>query len=52
VLPMAMRMKRDGVKGFIVPADNADEAAVVEGLEIYPVRTLREAADFLSGVYP
>ncbi len=51
VLPIALRVKREGFKGFIVPADNADEAAVVEGLEIYPVRTLREAADFLSGAY-
>ena len=35
---------------MIVPADNAEEAAVVEGLEIYPVRSLREAADLLAGL--
>jgi len=49
VLPMAMRLKAEGFKGFLVPAENAPEAAVVEGLDIYPVRTLREAADHLAG---
>ena len=37
-----------GRKGIIVPIDNADEAAVVEGLDVYPVRTLRHAADMLA----
>jgi magnesium chelatase family protein len=50
VLPMAIRLKKEGIKGFIVPFDNAEEAAVVDGIEIYPVRTLREAGDFLAGV--
>ena len=49
VLPIAMRARRDGKHGIIVPSDNAEEAAVVEGLSVYPVRTLRQAADFLSG---
>jgi magnesium chelatase family protein len=49
VLPIAMRLRAEGVEGFLVPAENADEAAVVEGLAIYPVSNLRQAADFLSG---
>lgn len=49
VLPIAMRAKQDGRRGIIVPAGNAEEAAVVEGLDVYPVRTLRQAADFLNG---
>jgi magnesium chelatase family protein len=49
VLPIALRLKKEGVKGFIVPYDNAEEAAVVDGIEIYPVRSLREAGDFLCG---
>ena len=49
VLPIAMCAQQAGLRGIIVPADNAEEAAVVEGLEVYPVRTLREAADFLAG---
>jgi len=50
VLPIAMRMREEGKKGLIVPLENADEAAVVEGLDVYPARTLREAADFLAGL--
>ncbi len=49
VLPIAIRIKEEGLRGILVPLDNAEEAAVVEGLEVYPVRTLREAADFLAG---
>ena len=49
VLPIAMRMRQEGRRGIIVPADNAEEAGVVEGLDVYPVRTLRQAADFLAG---
>ncbi|MGQ9661101.1 MAG: YifB family Mg chelatase-like AAA ATPase [Kiritimatiellia bacterium] len=49
VLPIAMRLKEEGKRGFLVPPENAEEAAIVEGLEVYPVRTLREAAEFLNG---
>ncbi len=49
VLPIAMRVKAEGRRGFLVPMENADEAAVVDGLDIYPVANLRQAADFLAG---
>jgi magnesium chelatase family protein len=49
VLPMAMMAKRMGHAGVLVPPDNAEEAAVVEGLSVYAVGNLREAADFLAG---
>jgi magnesium chelatase family protein len=49
VLPIAMKARESGRRGMIVPSENAEEAAVVEGLEVYPVRTLRQAADFLAG---
>ena len=52
VLPIALRMKAEGRLGFLVPVDNAEEAAVVECLEVYPVRNLRQAADFLAGKAP
>ena len=52
VLPIALKAREDGRRGVIVPADNAEEAAVVAGLEVYPVRTLRQAADFLAGTLP
>ena len=34
---------------MLVPAENAAEAAVVEGLQVIPVQNLREAAQFLEG---
>ncbi len=48
-LAIAVCAKAGGCKGVLVPADNAAEAAVVEGLEVIPVRNLREAALFLEG---
>lgn len=48
VLPIAIQARKEGFKGFILPADNAREAAIVDGLEIYPVETLKEAVDFLE----
>ncbi len=52
VLPIALKAKAMGKRGILVPADNAEEAAVVEGLEVYAVRTLRQAADFINGELP
>ncbi len=49
VLPIALAARQGGCKGFIVPAENAREAAVVEGLRVYPVRTLPQVVEFLRG---
>ena len=49
VLPVALRARADGRIGVLVPAENAAEAAVVEGLQVIPVQNLREAAGFLEG---
>ena len=49
VLPIVMEMRRIGKKGVLVPVANAEEAAVVDGISVYPVRTLREAIEFLQG---
>lgn len=48
VLPMALAARAAGRRGMLVPADNAAEATVVEGLPIYPVRTLWEAAEVVA----
>ena len=37
---------------MVLPSDNAGEAAVVEGAEVFPVRTLPEAVEFLRGIQP
>ena len=49
VLPIALMARECGRKSILVPPENAEEAAVVEGIEVFPVATLREAVDFLSG---
>src|SRR6266550_5554211 len=49
VLPVALRARNDGKTGVLVPAENAAEAAVVDGLQVIPVQNLREAAGFLEG---
>jgi len=52
ILPIVLEMRRIGKKGILVPMDNAAEASVVEGIDVYPVHTLREAVDFLAGKLP
>lgn len=41
--------KQDGIRGLVVPCDNAQEAAVVEEIEVIPVASLSEAAAFFGG---
>jgi len=50
VLPMALGAKAAGKRAIIVPRENTPEAAVVSGLEIYPVESLAEAAELF--LYP
>ena len=47
VLPMALEAKANGIRRFLVPAENAREAAVVQGIEIIAVQSLRQAAQYL-----
>ncbi len=47
VLPMALGALAAGKTAFLVPEPNAREAAVVEGLAIYPVKSLADAVDLL-----
>jgi magnesium chelatase family protein len=52
VLPMAILARKMGLKGFILPAENATEAAVVNNLEVYGAHSLREVIDHLAGAVP
>src|SRR5689334_19963261 len=42
-LSLALLAKQKKFAGVILPADNAREAAVVEGIEVYPVATMQQA---------
>jgi len=52
VLPIAIEARRQGMKGFILPKENAPEASIVNNLDVIGVETLREAVDFLTGKTP
>jgi len=49
VLPIAIAAKRDNIDTLIVPYENAEEAAIIEGLNVIPVTSLHECADWISG---
>lgn len=49
VLPIAVKAREAGLKGFLLPEQNAREAAIVNDLDIIPVSHLREAVDHLTG---
>ncbi len=49
VLPMIICMKDAGIRKVIIPAENAAEASLVSGLEIYPVRSLAECIEIING---
>jgi magnesium chelatase family protein len=50
ILPIAVSARQDGFRGIILPAENAAEAAVVNGLEVRYATHLKEVTDFLNGV--
>ncbi len=48
-LPMALNAKKLGFKGFILPEENASEAAIVEGLDVYGFKHIKDVVDMLTG---
>ena len=48
-LPVAAAVRARGLRGLLVPPDNAREAAVVQGIDVIAVPTLTEAFEFLRG---
>ncbi|MFN7181508.1 MAG: YifB family Mg chelatase-like AAA ATPase [Planctomycetota bacterium] len=48
ILPFTLLAQELKLKGIIVPDDNKNEAAIVKGIEVIPVRTLKETAGFLN----
>ncbi|MBW3129591.1 YifB family Mg chelatase-like AAA ATPase [Hymenobacter profundi] len=49
VLPIAIQARKEGFKGIILPKENAQEAAIVNNLDVIPVETMQEAIDFFEG---
>lgn len=48
-LPISIQAQSAGFKGFILPADNSREAAIVSGLLVYGMRNLMEVVSFFNG---
>ncbi len=48
-LPIAIRAREEGFEGFILPKQNAREAAVVDKLKIFGVENIKEVIDFFNG---
>ncbi|HAZ00582.1 MAG TPA: hypothetical protein DD458_11445 [Prolixibacteraceae bacterium] len=48
VLPIAINARKEGFEGFILPKNNAREAAVVDNLKVYGVDNLKEVIDFFN----
>lgn len=52
VLPMTMKAKEDGFQNIYVPYHNKNEAAVVKGINVYPIKNLNQLFDHLCGRKP
>lgn len=48
VLPIAIKAREEGFKGFILPKQNAREAAVVDKLDVYGMENIREVIEFIE----
>lgn len=49
ILPMTLHAREQGFRGVIVPFRNAGESSVVDGIEVIPVKTIKEVVSFLNG---
>src|SRR3989339_147142 len=47
-LPISVEVKKRGIKKLIVPNESAEEAAIVDGVEVYGVESLEEVVQFIN----
>ncbi len=50
VLPICIEARSLGIEKVIVPLENSNEAAIVDGIDVIGVKTLKEVVDYLNGV--
>lgn len=48
-LPIAIQARKEGFKKFVLPKENAKEAAIVNEIEVYGIQNLREAIAIIEG---
>ncbi|MDA7824948.1 YifB family Mg chelatase-like AAA ATPase [Flavobacteriaceae bacterium] len=51
-LPISIKAAEEGFKGFILPEINAKEAAIVEGIDVFGVKNIKEVIDFVNEGIP
>jgi magnesium chelatase family protein len=51
-LSISLKAKEEGFKGFILPKQNAKEAAIVEGIEVFGIENIKEVIDFFNEGVP
>jgi magnesium chelatase family protein len=51
-LPIALQAREEGFKGLILPQQNAREAAVVSGIDVYGMTNIKEVIEFIDGKRP
>lgn len=49
ILSMTISAAKSGIKKFYLPCDNVREAAVVSGIDVYPVKSVKELVSHLNG---
>ena len=52
VLPMAISAREQGIKRMLIPAKNCGEVRCIEGIEFYPIASLKDAVDHLTHAKP
>jgi len=52
ILPIALELRSRKIPGLILPAENGREAAMVLGIDVYPLASLREVVTLLIGSGP
>ncbi len=52
VLPIAIKAREEGFKGFILPKQNAREAAIVDDVDVYGIENIQELIHFFDGKMP
>ncbi|MCD7854642.1 MAG: YifB family Mg chelatase-like AAA ATPase [Clostridiales bacterium] len=52
ILPMVLHAKNKGFSAFVLPYENRNEAALVKGIDIIPVKNIRECCDYINGRMP
>lgn len=49
ILPMTIQARQLGFKNIFVPAVNAAEAAVISGINVYPLKNVKDLTDYIQG---